>query len=151
MKAFLSVVAILLLAVAAWAAYDTLVAQNAARPSAQVPEGAEDNDPLANDQKSAGKRAPGTEAALVGEWKSSTDASFTRVFQADGKFYDTYEGDPAGAPGTWQLATDGSEELWLDSEGDRMRFRVVSVSATNLDLVYIGGAGGGNLSFVKVR
>ena len=50
---------------------------------------------------------------------------------------------------TWQLATDGSEELWLDSEGDRMRFRVVSVSATSLELVYLDR--GGALSFVKVR
>jgi hypothetical protein len=148
MKSFLAVVVILLLALAAWAAYDTVTEDG--RPAADLPAGAIENDPSAGGAHSA-KRDPNVEAKLVGEWKSVSDPSFTRVFGSDGKFHDTYNGDPAGAPGTWQLATDGSEELWLDSEGDRMRFRVVAVTDASLDLVYIGGAGGGNLSFAKVR
>ncbi len=116
------------------------------RPIAPVPEGAEENDPTL---PASAKRPPGLEAQLVGEWRSLEDTKFTRVFAASGQFHDTYGGDPAGAPGTWELATNGSEELWLHSEGDTMRFRVVESTATALELTYLDR--GNTLRFERVK
>jgi hypothetical protein len=117
------------------------------RPAVAVPEGAIENDPRR--PGAVGKRAPGLEEALLGEWRSLDDLTFTRVFEAGGKFHDTYQGEPAGAPGTWELTSDGSEELRLASEGDTMRFHVVAVTEESLTLTYLGR--GNSLRFERVR
>ena len=139
MRVFLAV--LILAAVAALALYLAAGSRQpagGARPYAEAPAGAIENDPNAP----AAKRAPDeAEASVVGEWRSVDDPAFTRVFEANGSFYDTYNGDPAGAPGTWAFATDGSEELRLASEGDTMRFRVVAVTGATLQLVYLDGNG----------
>lgn len=111
-----------------------------ARPSAEVPEGAIDNDPT----RPAGKLpADSLAAQIVGEWRSVEDASMTRVFQENGQFHDEYGGDPAGAPGTWEIGPVATPSkfppLLLSSEGDVMEF---GISVDNADgrlvLTYVG-------------
>lgn len=148
MKTFLvSLLVIVVAAVAFWFGFSRAGSSPAERPAAVIPEGAVDNDPRR--PASAGKRAPGLAETLVGEWRSVEDVTFTRVFETGGNFYDTYQGDPAGAPGTWEIATDGSEELRLSSEGDTMRFRVMAVTEDSLTLVYLDR--GNSLRFERVR
>lgn len=106
--------------------------------------------PAVNEEANApaGKQAPGMKAALVGYWQSVQDPKSARQFNADATFSDFYAGDPAGAPGTWEIATDGSEELRLHSEGDVLRFRVVAVTPERLELIYLDR--GGVLVYAKV-
>lgn len=110
------------------------------RPSVETPEGAIDNDPT----RPAGKLpADSLAAKIVGEWRSVEDASMTRIFQENGQFHDEYGGDPAGAPGTWELGTPPTPQkfppLLLSSEGDIMEFGIsVDNSDGGLVLTYVG-------------
>jgi hypothetical protein len=112
--------------------------RSADRQRVEVPAGAEENDPTA---APSGDQRAAIAAAIVGEWRSVDDPTFTRVFESNGNFHDTYNGDPAGAPGRWSQPTDGSADLLLASEGAFLPFRVVAVTSETLQLVYLEGNG----------
>lgn len=111
-----------------------------------VPEGAIENDPRLDGRVGADPRLAEN---LVGEWRSSEDPSFTRVFSADKTFRDTYAGDPAGAPGTWEVALGKADQIHLFSEGDTMIFDVISLTEDDLSMIYLGR--GNLLRFERVR
>ena len=111
-----------------------LLGGEAPRPAAEAPAGGVENDPRLEGRVG---RDPELAEHLVGEWRSLDDASFVRVLAAGGNFHDTYQGDAAGAPGTWALAGDGSGELRLSSEGDTMRFDVISITENSLAMIYL--------------
>jgi hypothetical protein len=116
------------------------------RVPAVVPEGAVENDPRLEGRVGANPRLAEN---LVGEWRSSEDSSFTRVFSADKTFHDTYAGDPAGAPGTWEVSAGKADQIQLSSEGDTMTFDVVSLTENDLSMIYLGR--GNLLRFERVR
>lgn len=105
------------------------------RVPAVVPEGAVENDPRLAGRIGANPRLAEN---LVGEWRSSEDSSFTRVFSADKTFHDTYAGDPVGAPGTWEVSAGKADQIQLSSEGDTMTFDVVSLTENDLSMIYLG-------------
>lgn len=115
-------------------------ASSGARPAAVAPAGAEENDPTAPNRVK-----PTLAAAIVGEWRSVDDPSFTRVFEADGKFYDTYEG-VADAPGTW---AEVGGELHLSSGAGTLRFDVTGVTESSLAMIYLDR--GNLLRFERAR
>lgn len=139
MRALLAVVVLALVAAAAfYFGRQDFSSNGDPRPYAEAPEGAEENDPTA---PPSGDQRAAIAAAIVGEWRDVADPSFTRVFEANGNFHDTYAGEPAGAPGRWSQPTDGSADLLLASEGAFLPFRVVAVTPETLQLVYLDGNG----------
>ncbi len=116
------------------------------RVPAVVPEGAVENDPRLDGRIG---QDPQLAEHLVGEWRSAEDASFTRVFAADKTFHDTYAGDPAGAPGTWEVSAGKVDQIRLSSEGDVMTFDVVSLTENDLSMIYLNR--GNLLRFERVK
>ena len=150
MKAIAVIILALVAGIVFWVGGDPRFA--AARPAADVPEGAIDNDPNA---APAGKRAPDSEVSIVGEWRSASDPSWVRVFGEDGTVRDEYSGrEGAGSStGVWslsQLSASKYPRLSVTSgfDGVTTLFGVVAVTATSLELVRLDG--GGVLSFIRV-
>jgi hypothetical protein len=115
-----------------------------------------------------GQHATASDPVMVGTWKSTDDASFTRTFNDDGTVVDAYTGDasatetgtfttvdplkePAGAFDTVSpesLAGMTVLKLSFPKSGV-MYFGVQSETESSLNLIYIGR--GNTLSFVKVK
>ena len=101
--------------------------------------------------------------SLLGLWQSRGDVQFTREFTANGAIIDTYGGpEHAEVSGTWEVFTaedtsftapfplqSGDTYIRVVIDGGGYHYRVDSVSATSLELVYMDR--GGVLSFTKVR
>ncbi len=103
-------------------------------------------------------------ATLAGDWRSKDDAKFTRQFTADGTVTDRYEGmDDATTMGEWEIVSDPSREpillpvvkdakiMRIQFPEEALYFAVTGATATDLSLVYLNGAGNGNLEFTRVR
>lgn len=109
-------------------------------------------------------KATETLTSLVGVWKSKDDSKFTREFTAEGTIIDRYEGgDSATSNGTFTVFTSTMEipdgvtfELEADDayiraimDGEGYNFLVSSVTASDLELIYMDR--GGVLRFSKVQ
>lgn len=105
-----------------------------------------------------------TSQALVGMWRSKDDSKFTREFRADGTITDRYEGEEsATSSGTFMVFTSTMtkpEGVMFDldadvayiraiMDGEGYNFRVSSVSANELELIYMDR--GGMLRFERVQ
>ncbi len=105
-----------------------------------------------------------TSSAVAGEWKSTDDAKYTRTFRADGTVTDTYEGDASATTnGTWTVFTSatelpvgvsfpldtGTSYIQVAMNGEVFNYRVSSVTASELELIYMDR--GGVLRFSKVN
>ena len=106
--------------------------------------------------------------SVVGVWRSSDDAKFTREFGADGTIVDRYEGDDsATAVGTWMVvdpAQEPQEALGAPAEnlagmtvlkltfsdGVILYAAVNALTETELRLINVSGRGN-ILSFTKVQ
>lgn len=149
--------------VIAWAIFFVLVAAGiwyfAGRPATAptLPEGE-----MAGEQVETGEESDSSESALVGTWRSKQDAKFTREFRADGTIVDRYEGmESATLEGSWSMANPAAVDLQgMEYDADAQLvmvndplesylFKVNSVTATDLSLTYVGGAGG-TLEFERI-
>lgn len=100
---------------------------------------------------------------MTGTWKSSDDAKFTRTFNADGTFTDSYEGEPsANESGTYSVvdatkvdvgvpatAIAGMTVVKLSSSSGDLYFSINEVTDSTLVMTYLGR--GNILSFTKVQ
>lgn len=100
-------------------------------------------------------------ATLAGVWKSADDSNFTREFKGDGSVIDRYAGDAAAeSTGAWFVYTASTAPSGLPfvpdpqyayvritAGSDTYDFAVASLSATDLQLVYLER--GGVLTFTK--
>ena len=109
-------------------------------------------------------KATETQSQVVGEWKSTDDAKFTRTFRADGTVTDTYEGNASATTnGTWKVYTAKMElpagvTFQLDNDvsyiqiamdSDTFNYRVSKATSAELELIYMDR--GGVLRFKKVN
>lgn len=103
-------------------------------------------------------------ASLAGDWRSRDDAKFTREFTAGGRVTDRYEGiTDATIVGEWSLVTDPAKEsvslpnvtdakiMKIQFPEEVLYFAVNGITATDLSMIYLNGAGNGNLEFSRVR
>jgi len=98
---------------------------------------------------------------IVGTWRSTEDAKFTREFRADGTVVDSYEGEEsATVEGKWEFVEEIPDDLpFADAEGAIIRitdeyetyyFRVNDESRYEaLSLTYLSG--NGVLTFERVQ
>jgi hypothetical protein len=101
-------------------------------------------------------------ANLIGLWRSTEDAKFTREFRSDGTTYDAYEGSVVESDGRWILFTknmppEGYEVPLEDTvvylaitepESEPLYFRVTRAEVDALELIYLNR--GGILSFERI-
>ncbi len=100
---------------------------------------------------------------ILGVWKSVDDQKFTRTFQSDGTFIDSYEGR-ADTKGDWIVFMDNSGlvtnfalepntvylRLLVDSPtNETLHFKVSKVTPEELELIYMER--GGTLLFTAVK
>lgn len=97
---------------------------------------------------------------IVGTWKSTDDAKFTRQFAADGTLIDRYESNDDAVRGMWKtfMSADGESVPSELKEGvvylkiafpeEVMFFSVPKITADSLEMVYLDGD---VLKFTKVR
>lgn len=100
---------------------------------------------------------------ILGVWKSADDEKFTRTFQSDGTFIDSYVGS-ADTKGDWVVFTDNSgltTEFTLEPDTVYLRllegsstdmtlhFKVSKVTPEELELIYMER--GGTLRFTAVK
>ncbi len=85
-------------------------------------------------------RISATAAALVGNWRSTEDAKFMRSFSADGRFVDSYEGDPSATyEDVWSLEISEQDTILTMGEGDvATSFKILKVTPEVLELAYVG-------------
>ena len=109
-----------------------------------------------------GYPAPG-QAPIVGEWRSTDDANFTRQFNPDGTYTDSYEGDAsATSNGIWKLFTttnpdsaftgvlaQGTTYLKMADASTTLFFSILKETNDGLQLLYLDR--GNTLSFTRVR
>jgi hypothetical protein len=122
---------------------------------------------MTQDKMSAEEMAMQRDPNMMGTWKSTDDAKFTRTFTADGKVTDSYEGDASATDtGTWQVVDPAVEVIGSTVSAEylagmtvirinfeksgTMFFSINSLSETNLAMTYLEGRGG-ILSFTKVQ
>src|SRR3989338_10525348 len=156
-KAVIAILVIIILAGGAWLIWGK--PSQPADTSAQAPvqTGAENQAP-------APATVPANDPALVGTWKSTDDAKFTRTFRADGTVTDSYEGDASATNnGTWKVYTAKMElpagvTFQLDNDvsyiqiamdSDTFNYRVSKATSAELELIYMDR--GGVLRFKKVN
>ena len=99
---------------------------------------------------------------IIGVWKSTQDARFTREFKNDGMVIDTYEGSMPNSAARWNIFTkqipvneysgsleDGAIYLAIaaPTKSEALYFKITKVDAHNLELVYLDR--GGTLVFTK--
>lgn len=98
---------------------------------------------------------------IVGVWRSTEDAKFTREFKNDGMVIDAYEGSMPNSDARWTIFTkqipingysepleDGAIYLAIAApKSDVLYFKIIKVDAHNLELVYLDR--GGTLTFTK--
>ena len=101
--------------------------------------------------------------SLIGVWQSEGDVNFVREFRADGTIVDEYGGpEHAEVSGTWSEFSaekpvggvnfpleEGAIYIRATFDGELYNYRVVSVTDTALELIYMDR--GGVLSFTKVQ
>lgn len=106
---------------------------------------------------------PEVEDQLVGEWRSTGDVQFTRIFRADGTITDTYAGEEVMTEdaGTWEVLSDlRGEPISIPSEEgvnylklmfgtEAMYFSIAELDAESLVMIYLNR--GGALEFERVR
>lgn len=103
-----------------------------------------------------------TSTSVVGLWQSRDDARFTREFQADGTVIDRVQGnEDATVEGTWRFfdkpidektpftVQPGVRYLQIVMPEEILYFSVTTLSATDLELVYLGV--GETVRFTRVR
>ena len=96
---------------------------------------------------------------MAGNWRSNTDAKFTREIRQDGVMIDRYEGDTsAGINGSWSVVNPAQEEalssmastlgnvsvikvVW-EGGVETTYFKVDSLGATSMTITDLSGAGG---------
>lgn len=99
---------------------------------------------------------------IVGTWKSTDDAKFTREFAADSTVVDTYQGDEAATmQGMWKVFTnqdgeaapfplqEGMVYLRISTPEEVLFFTIPKISPDSLELTYLGG--GGTLRLTRIR
>jgi len=158
-KAIIAILVIIILAGGAWLIWGKPSQPAATSTQAPVQTGAENQAP-------APATVPANDPAMVGTWKSTDDAKFTRTFRADGTVTDEYAGDASATEsGTYTVVNPEAEtgfpapaasfagmtvvKITFEKSGV-MFFGINSMTDTNLTMTYVGGAGK-PLSFTKVK
>jgi hypothetical protein len=93
-------------------------------------------------------------AGIMGVWQSTDDATFTRTFSVDASVIDAYGGDEAATvEGRWAVLTapqgepppfpikPGTIYLRISSLEEVMYFKVVQVTESTMELLYLDGNG----------
>lgn len=99
---------------------------------------------------------------IVGRWKSTDDAKFTREFAADSTVVDKYQGDESATmQGMWKIFSrsngemapfplqDGIVYLKISTPEEVLFFRISRITSDSLEMTYLDS--GGTLKFIKVR
>lgn len=114
-------------------------------------------------QVAANPKPAEVKVTIVGIWKSTDDAKFTREFHADGSFVDKYANDSSTtAEGQWKVFVGpgngepaslplkvGVTYVKLSFPEEAAFFSLTKLTSDSLELVYLDR--GGTLSFTKVR
>ena len=98
------------------------------------------------------------ETSIIGSWRSTDDSKFTRTFESNGQVTDRYEGsvttsghfelDGDHVPAQVRAIAGGSPVLAIELPEEALFFLVTKLTASELELVYIGG--NGSLRFERI-
>lgn len=103
--------------------------------------------------------------SMVGVWKSTEDAKFTRTFNADGTVTDAYAGNASATETASYTTIDPTTEanfpipvasvagmtvIRIDFSSGPMYFGILTLTDTNLEMSNLSGRGN-TLSFTKVQ
>ncbi len=90
---------------------------------------------------------------IIGKWESVEDEKYILLFEENGSFSDTYDGELIGS-GSWELEEvfgefDITFHLHKELDGEEYEYEVLNIDDNNLVLLYLGR--GNILEYVRLN